>query len=84
MSSEHHASESWLPLSHAAELLGSTHLNVLMHVKRGLLTGAEREGGWLVDPGSVAALLAKRRTGAAPMVCGSGCAKKTAGCGGCS
>ena len=82
MNSQNQNCEGWLPLTAAAEILGSTPLNVLMHVKRGHLTGVEGEGGWQVDPVSLAALLEKRREGAAPDVCRSGCSK-THGCKSC-
>jgi len=79
-----HQAQNWVPLPEAAEVLGTTPLNVLMHVKRGLLAGVEQESGWLVDPESLANLLKRRQAGAVPSVCASGCAKKTATCGGCA
>ena len=83
MNAQDHDGEGWLPLAAAAEILGSTPLNVLMHVKRGQLHGVEQECGWLIAPDSVATLLARRRAGEAPAVCSSGCAGRTAGCGSC-
>jgi hypothetical protein len=74
----------WFPLAQAAEALGSTPSNVLMHIKRGLLAGVEQEGCWLVDPDSLAALLEKRRGGESPVVCRSSCGAKRGGCGSCS
>lgn len=74
---------NWLSLSAAAAVLGSTPLNVLMHVKRGHLLGIEGESGWLVDPASLATLLDTRRAGDAPTVCSRSCARKTGGCGSC-
>jgi hypothetical protein len=75
MKSEEYITERWIPLVRAAELLGSTPLNVLMHVKRGLLSGVEREAGWLIDPNSLALLLGRRKVGEVLAVCRSGCTK---------
>ena len=82
MSDDHHDVENWLSLEEAAGQLGNTPLNVLMHLKRGLLVGAVVEGTWLIAPDSLAALLQKRREGEMPVVCQSGCGK-TGGCGDC-
>lgn len=83
MKSETCESNTWLPLVSAAEQLGSTPLNVLMHIKRGLLVGREGAAGWLVDADSLGALLARRQAGAAPTVCRSGCGKPARSCGNC-
>ncbi|NJC89169.1 MAG: hypothetical protein FIB02_11675 [Desulfuromonas sp.] len=77
-------SETGVSLAQAAEALGSTPLNVLMHIKRGLLVGREQAGGWLVDPVSLEALLRRRHGGELPVVCKSGCGKKAGGCGSCA
>ena len=74
--------ELWFSLEKAAEILGSTPLNVLMHIKRGLLVGAVPDGAWLVEPDSLAALIEKRRAGEVPDVCQSGCSKQH-GCQSC-
>ena len=66
---------SWMTLAQAADCLNTTALNVLMHIKRGLLNGEELEDGWRVAPASLDALLEKRRDGEAPAVCASGCGK---------
>ena len=65
-----------------AETLNTTPLNVLMHVKRGMLEGIEEEGGWMIDKASLDALVATIG-GKAGDVCASGCAKKHACGGGC-
>lgn len=83
MSANHHHAEHWLSLAKTAETLGSTPLNVLMHIKRGLLTGVEQEGGWLVDPDSLRVLLHKRREGETTAVCQRGCTRKAGACGSC-
>lgn len=74
----------WITAAQAAEHLNTTVLNVLMHIKRGLLAGEEREDGWRVDPASLRCLLEKRRDGEVPVVCRSNCGKKTGGCGSCN
>lgn len=72
----------WFTLAQAAETLGSTSLNVLMHVKRGLLVGEEDADGWRVEGQSLAALVQKRGETGAPTLCASGCSK-THGCKSC-
>ena len=66
---------NWVSLAQAATILSSTPLNVLMHIKRGVLTGVEQEGDWLVAPDSLAVLLLTRREGNAPAVCSNSCSK---------
>jgi len=75
MNNDHSNVGEWLPLAHAAERLGTTPLNVLMHIKRGLLLGEENAGGWQVGSASLAALIRKREEGEVPAVCQSGCGK---------
>lgn len=83
MKSDRHDVTGWTPVAEVAQRLGTTPLNVLMHIKRGLLTGREQEGGWLVDPQSLEALLRKRDAGELPALCRSGCGKPAGGCGSC-
>jgi hypothetical protein len=83
MSTDNCNAENWVPVAVAAQLLGTTPLNVLIHIKRGLLAGVERESGWLVDSESLAALVGRRRAGEVTAVCQSGCGKKASGCGSC-
>lgn len=82
MQSDRHDVAGWTPVAEVAQIMETTALNVLMHIKRGLLVGREREGGWLVDPESLAALLRKRAAGELPAVCQSGCSKNH-GCQSC-
>lgn len=84
MNSARHDSEGWLSLVATAEILGSTPLNVMMHIKRGLLAGVEQDGGWLVDTASLARLLEQRQAGMVAAVCASGCARKAGACGNCA
>ncbi|MGK2907287.1 MAG: hypothetical protein ACSLFH_13230 [Desulfuromonadales bacterium] len=73
-----------LPIPVVAEKLNTTPLNVLMHIKRGLLQGVEEDGIWLVDVQSLEALLTKTGGSKAEDLCASGCTKKHACSGGCS
>ena len=76
-------SKQSLTISEAAKILQTTPLNVLMHIKRGLLLGTEEDDGWMIDKISLDALLAKTGGVKADEVCSSGCAKKHACGGGC-
>ena len=73
---------NYIPISAAAQELQSTALNVLMHIKRGLLQGKECEGTWWIERASLDALLEQTGGRKADNVCASGCAKKGA-CGSC-
>jgi hypothetical protein len=73
-----------ISISIVAETLNTTPLNVLMHVKRGILDGAEEEGVWMIDKASLDAYVEKTGGVKANDVCASGCAQKHAcgsGCG---
>ena len=76
-------SNQMMPLEEAAKALKTTPLNILMHVKRGMLVGVEEEDGWMIDKNSLTALIAKTGGSKADGVCSSGCAKKHACGGGC-
>jgi hypothetical protein len=43
-----------IPIEEAAEHMETTELNVLMHVKRGLIKGEETEGEWYINADSLA------------------------------
>ncbi len=73
-----------MPIAEAARRLQTTPLNVLMHIKRGLLKGGEENGTWLVDCASLEGLQARTGGGKLNDVCASACAKKHACGGGCS
>lgn len=76
--------DSGLPVAEAARLLQTTPLNVLMHIKRGLLKGSERDGAWLVERASLEALLASNDGDKTASLCARQCAKKTSCAGGCT
>ncbi|PLX79066.1 MAG: hypothetical protein C0616_12255 [Desulfuromonas sp.] len=73
-----------ISLPDAAKQMKTTPLNVLMHIKRGLIEGFEVDGEWQVDAESLSALLEKTDGGKAQDVCASGCSKRHncgSGCG---
>ena len=72
--------DNWIPTAQAAEKLGTTPLNILMHIKRGLLPGVESDGVWLVESASLEALIRKRKADNMAIVCQSGCTKHAGGC----
>ena len=72
-----------LPLARAAELLQTTELNVLMHIKRGLLAGEERDGQWHVSAASLETLLAKDDRVKGTVVCQTGHCGRGCGTGHC-
>lgn len=70
-----------LPIAEVAQRLQTTPLNVLMHIKRGLLQGCEGEDGWQIERASLEVFLAATGGVKATGVCATGCAAKHA-CGG--
>lgn len=75
---------SRLSIAAVAETMKTTPLNVLMHIKRGLLHGVEEDGVWMIDPESLETLMSATGGSKVEDVCASGCAKKHACGGGCS
>ncbi len=67
-----------------AEKMQTTQLNVLMHIKRGLLAGQEKDGMWMIDSTSFEKLLTKTEGRKVENICASGCSKKHSCGGGCS
>jgi hypothetical protein len=76
--------KKYITLEDTARLLSTTPLNVLMHVKRGLLAGVEENGSWMIDGRSLEIMLKITGGSKAEGVCASGCAGKHACSGGCS
>lgn len=72
-----------IPLDEVAQALETTPLNVLMHIKRGLLEGFEDENGWSVSGESLMLLLARKGRSKTDVICESGCGH-AGGCSGCS
>lgn len=67
----------WLSVPEAAEAMKTTSINVMMHIKRGLLVGEEVDGTWRVFASSLANYLSHSK-GASPgslckKSCGHGC-----------
>ena len=74
------SSGTTVSLAEAAKALKTTELNVLMHIKRRLLEGAETAGGWQVSRASLEALLAGGTVSREQVVCPPSCGRH----GGCS
>jgi hypothetical protein len=77
-------SDQILSITEAAQILQTTPLNILMHIKRGLLKGTEDDGQWLIERAGIDALMKKTGGRKADDVCTSGCARQHACGGGCS
>lgn len=82
MEETRNAEPTWLPIAEAARELGTTPLNVLMHIKRGSLVGQESAGVWQVDAASLLVLLDQRDRGDLSAVCRSACSR-AGGCTSC-
>ncbi|PNU18951.1 hypothetical protein C2E25_15100 [Geothermobacter hydrogeniphilus] len=70
-----------MPLAEVAQVLETTELNVLMHIKRGLLDGREEEGGWSVSRESLLIFMARNDGHRKVDLCRSACSQ-AGGCGG--
>ena len=58
----------------AAEKLNTTPLNVLMHIKRGLIKGQEFDGAWFVLSDSLQRFIEENGGEKSGQVCSKGCA----------
>ena len=72
----------WVSADEAAAILGTTRLNVLMCIKRGVLRGEPEDGGWRVDSQSLEEYRALAQEDRPEVVCKKSC-PKSAGCSGC-
>jgi len=71
-----------ISLEEAAKRMKNTPLNVLMHIKRGLLCGEEINGSWFVEMTSLESYLLKSENSSSGSVCEQkSCAHKCASCG---
>ncbi|WP_020677837.1 hypothetical protein [Geopsychrobacter electrodiphilus] len=70
-----------ISINEAAARLQSTPLNVLMHIKRNLLSGEEVDGNWFVDAAALEDFIASREGAPKENVCQSRCAHKCPSCG---
>jgi len=68
-----------LSIAEVATAMKTTSLNVMMHIKRGLLVGEEIDGVWYIPADSLASYLSQPERGSNVSVCkakshcGSGC-----------
>ena len=69
-----------LTVTEVATSMRTTPLNVMMHIKRGLLAGEEIDGTWYVPADSLASYLSDANRGSN----GSVCKAKSHCAGGCS
>lgn len=69
-----------IPLTEAALQLQTTPLNLLMHIKRGLIDANEIDAVWMVDAESLQTFAKKHDGQKSAEVCSSGCSKAH-GCG---
>lgn len=69
-----------ISLEAAAGRLQSTPLNVLMHIKRGLLQGVEIDGNWWVEVATLERFLAGHEESSMAQVCQSSCAHNCPSC----
>jgi len=70
-----------LPISTVAEQLNTTPLNVLMHIKRGLLNGLEVNGAWYVPAAALEKYLLQAGGAAHGSLCKSSCKHSCSSCG---
>jgi hypothetical protein len=75
--------EKWVAAEKAAHEMGTTVMNVLMHIRDGLLRGREVDGLWQVTAESLADQLRRSPEEKGSSLCRSGCASKNGGCGAC-
>jgi|LGOV01.1.fsa_nt_gb hypothetical protein len=71
-----------MSVDEVAQALGTTPVNVLLFIKRGLLVGHEDENGWLVDGESFATFRNSEAGQAGRAHCRSACSR-AGGCGSC-
>ena len=70
----------WVAAEEAAKVLGTTPLNLLMHLKRGLLTGREIDGSWFVTRASLDRLVREGKAQVVKAKCPSACKEGSSGC----
>lgn len=75
------ATSKLISLDIAAEKSHTTTINLLMHIKRGLLPADEQQGRWFINEADLNAFIAERRKANPGEICvHKGCGK---GCGSC-
>ncbi len=78
------ATSTLIPLNIAAEKSHTTTLNLLMHIKRGLLPAEERDGRWFISEVDLNAFIAENRKAEPGGICvhnscGKGCGSRSEG-----
>jgi hypothetical protein len=71
----------WVPIAEAAQAMKTTSLNVMMHIKRGLLAGEEIDGIWYVLAESLTAYLRQSGDAARGSLCKKSCGHGCSSCG---
>lgn len=70
-----------LTVADVATTMKTTTLNVMLHIKRGLLVGEEIEGMWYVQPASLSSFLNNAAGAARGSLCKSTCGHGCSSCG---
>ncbi|PLY00973.1 MAG: hypothetical protein C0623_06415 [Desulfuromonas sp.] len=65
----------FLTLPKTAQLLRTTEINVLMHVRKGLLEQVEMDGLWYITIGSFEEFVSHNGIRKAAAVCSAGCGR---------
>ena len=73
-----------LSLTKTAQLLKTTQVNILMHVRRGLLEQVEVDGLWYITIASLEGFVSENGVRKSDRVCASGCARHAACSGSCA
>lgn len=76
------ATPGLVPVEDVAKELGTTALNVMMHIKRRLLAGREIEGKWYITGESLAQYRLEGAERSGLTLCSQSCSSKS-GCGSC-
>ncbi len=75
------SNQEWLSVTEAAEAMKTTSINVMMHIKRGILMGEEKNGVWQVLASSLATYLNQTKGSAPASLCKSSCGHSCKSCG---
>jgi len=70
-----------ISVAEVATIIKTTNLNVMMHIKRGLLSGTEINGIWYVSPDSLTKFLNQSDGAMAGSLCKSSCNEGCSSCG---
>jgi hypothetical protein len=70
-----------IPIAEAASHMGTTEMNILIHIRRGLLAGEECDGNWFIDADSLAKLMNKSGCDKTDVIVKNSCAGCSGNCG---